>query len=185
VAGPRLLGRAYHRRRWTACPGEPGQGQPAAAPDHGGPGRRTAAWEWRERALWALDTPQRRRLVWDNLKGHYTPERLDWSAARGVWPLFTPLGGSWLNLAESVQRLVVRRALAGQRPRIQESTMTWLREAMAGWNEHPTPFVWSGLRAARRLRAPDRRPAVARSGGCTRRPRPQVCRPRDQPPPNS
>jgi len=28
-------------------------------------------------------------------------------------PLYTPIGGLWLNMAESVQRIIVRRALAG------------------------------------------------------------------------
>ncbi len=28
-------------------------------------------------------------------------------------PLYTQLGGSWLNMTESVQRILVRRALAG------------------------------------------------------------------------
>ncbi len=60
--------------------------------------------------------PLRLLLVWDNLAGHQTPALVDWLVAHGVWPLFTPLGGSWLNLAESVQRILVRRALAGQHP---------------------------------------------------------------------
>ena len=29
-------------------------------------------------------------------------------------PLYTPVGGSWLNLAESMQHILVQRALAGQ-----------------------------------------------------------------------
>jgi hypothetical protein len=61
--------------------------------------------------------------------------------ARGVWPLFTPLGGSWLNLAESLQRILVRRALAGHHPRSAQDVMAWLAAAVAGWNAAPTPFV--------------------------------------------
>ena len=50
-------------------------------------------------------------LVLDNLAGHKTPEFVDWLLANGIMPLYTPLGGSWLNLAESIQRILKRRAL--------------------------------------------------------------------------
>ena len=45
--------------------------------------------------------PLRMLLVWDNLQGHYTPEMVLWLFAHGVMPLYTPLAGSWLNMAES------------------------------------------------------------------------------------
>ena len=56
-------------------------------------------------------------LVWDNLAGHKTPEMVVWLCRRGVLPLYTPLGGSWLNMAESIQRILKRRTLDGQHPR--------------------------------------------------------------------
>jgi hypothetical protein len=148
-------------------------------PDPAAPGRRPSDWEWRPQSLWDLDTlpPIRLLLVWDNLAGHQTPELLNWLVSHGIWPLFTPLGGSWLNLAESVQRIIVQRALAGQQPQTREQVMTWLSEAVAGWNADPTPFVWGGPRAARRQRARERRHALARSGGYTRRPIPRGRRP--------
>ena len=153
-------------------------------PDPAAPGRQAAAWEWRERPLWDLDElpPVRLLLLWDNLTGHQTPALLNWLVARGVWPLFTPLGGSWLNLAESVQRILVRRALAGQHPRTAQEVMAWLGQAVAGWNADPTPFVWGGARAARRQRAREQRHALGGSGGYTHRPIPRTRRPRYQPP---
>jgi hypothetical protein len=156
-------------------------------PDPAAPGRRAADWEWRQRPLWDLGTlpPIRALLVWDNLAGHRTPELLNWLVGQGIWPLFTPLGGSWLNLAESVQRIVVRRALAGQHPQTQEQVMGWLGEAVAGWNADPTPFVWGGERAARRQRARERRYALGGSGGYARRPIRRARRPHYRlPPPN-
>jgi hypothetical protein len=39
-------------------------------------------------------------LIWDNLRGHYTPDLVLWLFAHGIMPLYTPLGGSWLNMAE-------------------------------------------------------------------------------------
>jgi hypothetical protein len=156
-------------------------------PDPAAPGRQAAAWEWRERSLWDLGTlpPVRLLVVWDNLMGHQTPALLNWLVARGVWPLFTPLGGSWLNLAESLQRILVRRALGGQHPQTAAEVMAWLAATVAGWNAAPTPFVWGGKRAARRQRARQRRHALGGSGGYTHGPIPRLRRPRyDLPLPN-
>jgi hypothetical protein len=144
------------------------------------PARAAAAWEWRDESPWDLASlpPLRLLLVWDNLKGHQTPALLTALVERGVWPLFTPLGGSWLNLAESVQRILVRRALDGQHPTSAAEVMTWLAEQVAGWNAAPTPFAWGGKRAARRQRARERRHALGGSGGYTRRPLARRRRPR-------
>jgi hypothetical protein len=114
--------------------------------------------------------PLRLLLVWDNLKGHHTPELLLWLFERGVMVLYTPLSGSWLNMAESIQRILKRRALDGQHPETPAHIMEWLEATARGWNAHPTPFVWGGKRAARRARARERRHALAGSGAYTRRP---------------
>lgn len=97
--------------------------------------------------------PLRLILVWDNLAGHLTPELVIWLYHHGVLPLYTPLSGSWLNLAESLQRILVRRALAGQHPQTPAQIITWLEETVTGWNAQPTPFTWHGKRFARRQRA--------------------------------
>jgi hypothetical protein len=112
--------------------------------------------------------PLRVLLTWDNLAGHKTPELVGWLCAHGVMPLYTPLGGSWLNLAESIQRIVVRRALAGHHPQSTGELSEWLAATVRGWNAAPTPFEWGAKRAARRARA--RRHALGGSGGCTRQP---------------
>jgi hypothetical protein len=117
--------------------------------------------------------PLRALLVWDNLAGHKTSALVDWLCAQGVMPLYTPLGGSWLNLAESIQRIVVRRALADQHPESIPDLKAWLGATVRGWNAAPTPFVWGGKRAARRERARARRHALGGSGGYTPRP---ICR---------
>jgi hypothetical protein len=57
--------------------------------------------------------PLRMLLILDNLAGHSTPEFVLWLFAHGIMPLYTPLGGSWLNMAESIQRILKRRALNG------------------------------------------------------------------------
>jgi hypothetical protein len=101
--------------------------------------------------------PLRILLVLDNLAGHLTPDLVLWLFAHGVMPLYTPLSGSWLNMAESLQRIIVGRALAGQHPQSQAELITWLEEAVVGWNAAPTPFVWDGKRRERRRRARQRR----------------------------
>jgi transposase len=96
-------------------------------------------------------------LVWDNLAGHLSYEMVRWLLHHGILPLYTPLGGSWLNMAESIQRIIVRRALDGQHPQTPTEIITWLEETVTGWNRHPTPFVWGGKRKQRRERARLRR----------------------------
>ncbi len=72
-------------------------------------------------------------------------------------PLYTPISGSWLNMAESVQRIIVHHALSGQHPKTAEQVIEWLEQTVTGWNADPTPFVWKGKRDARRKRAHLRR----------------------------
>ena len=101
--------------------------------------------------------PLRVILVWDNLAGHLSYAIVRWLFQHGVMSLYTPLSSSWLNMAESLQRIIVRRALAGQHPETPEDIITWLEDTVAGWNAAPTPFVWDGKRHERRLRARARR----------------------------
>ena len=96
--------------------------------------------------------PLRLLLIWDNLAGHLSWSIVRWLFQHGVMLLYTPLSGSWLNLAESVQRILIRRALDGQHPQSQHDLITWLEETVAGWNAHPTAFVWHGKRYERRQR---------------------------------
>lgn len=114
--------------------------------------------------------PLRMLLIWDNLKGHKTPILVDWLIQHGIMPLYTPLGGSWLNMAESIQRILKQRALAGQHPTDPGEIIDWLEAVAHGWNRNPTPFEWGGKRAARRARSRQRRHALGGSGACTRRP---------------
>jgi DDE superfamily endonuclease len=108
-------------------------------------------------------------LIWDNLQGHYTPEMVLWLFAHGVMVLYTPLAGSWLNMAESIQRILIRRGLSGQNPQTPEQIMGWLEAVACGWNNDPTPFKWGGARAARRERSRNRRHALGGSGACAHR----------------
>ncbi len=143
------------------CPPAP----PAAA-------RRWATWDWQadSHLLDAHLPPIRIIVVLDNRKGHHTHSLVPWCAERGVLLRHTPVGGSWLTLAESVQRIVVRRALAGPHPQSVPELQDWLLAAARGGNADPTPFTWGGKRAARRARARERRHALGGSGGYCRRP---------------
>lgn len=114
--------------------------------------------------------PLRMLVVLDNLTGHKSAELLLWMFARGIMVLYTPLGASWLNMTESVQRILKRRALEGHYPEKPEQIIEWLEASARGWNRDPTPFEWGGRRAARRERARRKRYALGGSGACSRRP---------------
>ena len=114
--------------------------------------------------------PLRLILVWDNLIGHHSGDIVLWLYQHGIMPLFTPIKGSWLNMAESMQRIIVRRALDGTHPTSPQQVITSLERpgpggaavgprqgAARGWNKQPTPFTWGGKRRARRERARLRR----------------------------
>ncbi len=73
--------------------------------------------------------PLRLLLVWDNLAGRLSWAIVRWLLQHSVTPLYTPLSGSWLNMAESVQCIIVRRALAGQHP-LRKSQHHVARSAM-------------------------------------------------------
>jgi hypothetical protein len=117
-----------------------------------------ARWvTWLEHEPGTALPPLRLILIWDNLAGHLTPDLVVWLFQQGIMPLYTPLSGAWLNMAESVQRIPAGRALAGAHPQDPEELITWLEETVAGWNAAPTPFVWGGKRRERRARARQRR----------------------------
>jgi hypothetical protein len=145
--------------------------EPAILP----PAENRRRWErWQEGLTVRITLPQelpplRLLLVWDNLTGHHTVDLILWLFAHGIMPLFTPLGGSYLNMAESVQRILKRRALDGTHPKTPEEIISWLEAAVRGWNREPTPFVWGGKRQARRQRARERRHTLGGSGAYTRR----------------
>ena len=69
-------------------------------------------------------------MILDNLAGHKTPAFVLWLVEHGIMPLYTPIAGSWLNMAESLQNIIKRRALSGQQPRTAEETIQWLEEAI-------------------------------------------------------
>jgi hypothetical protein len=139
----------------------------------------TAARQAWERWLQGLKTslslpaelpPLRLLLVLDNLAGHKTPAFVVWLLAQGILPLYTPLGGSWLNMAESIQRILKRRALDGQHPQSPEEIRAWLEAVADHWNKEPTPFVWGGKRRRRRDRQRERRHRQGGSGAYSRKP---------------
>jgi DDE superfamily endonuclease len=135
-----------------------------------------AAWERWQTGLRVRITlperlpPLRLLLVLDNLAGHKTPELVLWLFAQGIMPLFTPLGGSWLNMAESIQRVLKRRALDGEHPVNPDEIINRFESVARHWNATPTPFIWGGKRAARRKRQRERRYAAGGSGAFTRQP---------------
>lgn len=143
-----------------------------------------ACWERWQEGLTVKPTlaqtlpPLRMLLILDNLAGHWSCEWILWLFAHGIMPLYTPLGGSWLNMAESIQRILKRRALNGQHPTRTDQIIAWFEAVADHWNREPTPFEWGGSRQARRQRQRERRHHVGGSGAWTRKPiarRPKCC----------
>src|SRR5207253_1419516 len=132
-------------------------------------------WQtWREGAEY-LTLPEslqpfRLLLVMDNLAGHKSKAFVEWLWQHGILPLYTPLGGSWLNMGESIQRLLKRRTLDGQTPTTPEQIIQWFQATAAAWNADPSPFEWNGKRKRRRQRSSPSRYLLGGSGACTRRP---------------
>jgi len=149
------------------------QPRPATPPDAAAT---RAAWEVWQNGLVEHFTlpaelpPLRMLLVWDNLAGHKTPEMVVWLCQHGVMPLYTPLGGSWLNMAESIQRILKRRTLDGQHPQSPTEIGTWFQQTAEAWNRHPTPFLWNGKRRQRRRKQRGDAHALGGSGAHTRQP---------------
>jgi hypothetical protein len=114
--------------------------------------------------------PLRILLILDNLAGHSTPEFVLWLFAYGIMPLYTPLGGSWLNMAESLQCILKRRALNGQHPTDTDQMIARFLAVAAHWNQAPTPFEWGGKRQERWRRQRSWRHRVGGSGAYTRKP---------------
>ncbi len=67
-------------------------------------------------------------------------------------------------MAESIQRIVVARALNGQHPTDSQQIIDWIEATVRGWNRAPTPFTWGGKRDERRVRARARARRLAGSG---------------------
>lgn len=84
--------------------------------------------------------PLRLLLIWDNLTGHKTPEMVLWLCQHGIMPLYTPLSGSWLNLAEAIQRILKRRAIDGQHLHSPAEIGVWFEQTAQAWNLQLTPL---------------------------------------------
>jgi len=100
--------------------------------------------------------PPRMLPVMDDLAGPKTRAFVLWLFSMGIMPLSTPLGGSWLNMVEGLQRILKRRALDGQHPGTPGEIIGWFEAVARHWDRSPTPFVWGGKRAARRQRRRER-----------------------------
>ncbi|HZU39346.1 MAG TPA: hypothetical protein VFA18_25700 [Gemmataceae bacterium] len=122
-----------------------------------------ALWERWQRGLTVKPTlaqqlpPLRMLLVLDNLAGHKTAALVLWLLTPGILPLYTPLGGWWLKRAESIQRILKRRAWEGQHPGDPSPSIAWWEAVAEHWKRRPRPLVWAGKGTRRRDRQRERR----------------------------
>ena len=138
--------------------------------------QRNAIWErWQDGLQIKFTLPEklpplRILLILDNLSGHKTPEMVLWWVYHGVMPIYTPISGSWLNMAESIQNILKARALAGAIPKSPQDLIDYFEQVAHAWKHNPTPFVWGGKRAIRRQRSRERRHALSGSGATSKLP---------------
>lgn len=81
-------------------------------------------------------------LVWDNLTGHDTVDVILWLVAHGIMPLFTPLGGSYLNIVEIEIAIITRECLrrrAGDKATLERQVAALEAER----NEQRRTITWS------------------------------------------
>jgi len=135
-----------------------------------------AAWEVWQAGLAERCTlperlpPLRGLLVRDTLAGHKSAAMVVWLCRHGILPLYTPLGGGWLNMAESSQRVLKRRPLGGQHPRNPGAIGSWFEQTAHAWNRQPAPFLWTGKRRRRRRKRPGDGHPVGGSAARAQRP---------------
>jgi hypothetical protein len=53
---------------------------------------------------------------------------VEWLIQNRFMPLYMPLGDSWLNMSESIQRIPKRRALDGQHPKSPDEIISWFEQ---------------------------------------------------------
>jgi hypothetical protein len=118
-------------------------------------------------------------LVWHRPQGNWTPELIGEVSLHDFMPLDTPLCGSWLNMAKSMQRIMVRRALTGQYPQTPEKSLRyWKRPSMHRTN---SPRSYVGRQTACTAKSPVSTAALLEcTSGLVRRilykPNPQRCK---------
>jgi transposase len=83
-------------------------------------------------------------VILDNSSTHSTPAVLQWLGTHPRVHLhFTPKGGSWLNLVEAWFGILTRKSIRrGSFPTVR-SLVRHIQSYIEGWNQHPTPFVWT------------------------------------------
>jgi transposase/transcriptional regulator with XRE-family HTH domain len=83
-------------------------------------------------------------VVCDNYGTHKTPATRAWLARHPRFHLhFTPTGSSWINQVERwfgfLTEQMLRRGVHKSVQALEADIRAWI----AGWNQHPRPFIWT------------------------------------------
>ena len=83
-------------------------------------------------------------VVLDNSSSHGTPEVTAWLAAHPrVHFHYTPTSASWLNQVEGFFGILSKQSLSLTNFPSKQALRDHIEKYIAGWNEHPTPFIWT------------------------------------------
>lgn len=83
-------------------------------------------------------------IILDNSSTHSTPAIRKWLDAHPRFHFhFTPTGASWINMVEAWFGILTRKSVRRASFDNVRSLVRHIQKYIDGWNEHPTPFVWT------------------------------------------
>lgn len=88
-------------------------------------------------------------VILDNSSTHSTPEVQAWLAKNPrVQFHYTPTSASWLNQVEGFFGILTKQSLSLTHFPSKKALREHIEAYVAGWNENPTPFIWTKPAAA-------------------------------------
>jgi transposase len=83
-------------------------------------------------------------VILDNSSTHSTPEVKAWLAKHPrIHFHYTPTSASWLNQVEGFFGILSKQSLSLTNFPSKKALREHIEKYIAGWNEHPTPFIWT------------------------------------------
>jgi transposase len=88
-------------------------------------------------------------VILDNSSTHSTPEVQAWLARNTrIHFHYTPTSASWLNQVEGFFGILTKQSLSLTNFPSKKALRDHIEAYIAGWNENPTPFIWTKPAAA-------------------------------------
>jgi hypothetical protein len=82
--------------------------------------------------------------VLDIMVAYLSSDLLGWFFHHRIILFYISVGGSWLNMAELIQSIIVRFIPVGQHPQNVQQVINCLEQTVRDWKRNSTPFVRKG-----------------------------------------